>query len=99
MEEKVEVCSFCGRMAREGERFITGSLGGVICRECIELCSEIVRLGKDALGAEILSPERIVEMIESQSGGRMKVVNPGIGYWTKDDNQITTKGTTIKMEG
>ena len=96
-ERKVIVCSFCGRMEKEGENFITGSLGGAICRECVELCEEIVRLGKDQLEAEILSPERIKEMIEAQAGGKLTVTEPGIGYWTKGDNRITTKGTTVQI--
>ncbi|MCD6506559.1 hypothetical protein J7M22_08020 [Candidatus Poribacteria bacterium] len=96
-ERKVIVCSFCGRMEKEGENFITGSLGGAICRECVELCEEIVRLGKDQLEAEILSPERIKEMIEAQAEGKLTVTEPGIGYWTKRDNRITTKGTTVQI--
>ena len=63
----------------------------------MELCEEIVRLGKDQLEAEILSPERIKEMIEAQAGGKLTVTEPGIGYWTKGDNRITTKGTTVQI--
>jgi hypothetical protein len=96
-EKRVVVCSFCGRMEREDERFITGSLGGAICRECVELCEEIIRLEKDSLGAEILSPERIKEMIETQGGGKLTVTEPGVGYWTKEDNRITTRGTTVQI--
>jgi hypothetical protein len=98
MEEKdIAVCSFCGRMEHEDERFISGSVGGAICRECVDLCQEIVSLGRDSLGAEILSPERIAEMIESQGEGRIEIPEPGIGYRTRDDNRITTRGTTMQV--
>ena len=40
---------------------------------------------------------RIKEMIEAQAGGKLTVTEPGIGYWTKRDNRITTKGTTVQI--
>lgn len=55
MEEKLEVCDFCGKSQREVEKIIKGD-NACICSECVSLCCEIL----DDYGIDYHQSEKVM---------------------------------------
>ena len=42
-QDKITICSFCGRSTREVEPMVEGPDGVSICADCVDLCQSIIR--------------------------------------------------------
>jgi ATP-dependent Clp protease ATP-binding subunit ClpX len=70
-------CSFCSRSEAEVPRLIAGPEGVFICRECVDLCREIIDGGPQAVDAPLttaefqpLSPQQIYTQLEEYVVGQ-----------------------------
>jgi ATP-dependent Clp protease ATP-binding subunit ClpX len=57
----IEICSFCKRSQFEVDRLISGPDGVNICRDCVDLCKEMLSRdrGEDDEPVALLTPDRI----------------------------------------
>lgn len=68
-EEKLVICTFCGKNQKEVPKIIAGP-NVYICSECIELCNDIIRQEKDRIGKsgfnldKLPSPREIKEHLD-----------------------------------